>query len=61
MQVVTRKWIKNELQTAISSKISGKEKGAIKHQAKIDCSPGKDISHNINKTKLCSRCDKQLY
>ena len=38
---------------------SGKEKRVIKHQAKIDCSLGKDTSHN-NKRKLCSRCDKQL-
>ena len=36
---------------AYFSKISAKEKGVIKHQAKIDCSLGKDISHN-NKRKL---------
>ena len=51
---------KKELPTAFSSKISVKEKGVIKHQAKIDCSFGKDISHNNNR-QLCSRCNKQLY
>ena len=32
-----------ELPTTFFSKISVKEKGVIKHQAKIDCSFGKDI------------------
>ena len=51
---------KNELPTAFSAKFPGKKKGVIKHPAKVDCSLGKDISHN-NMRKLCSRCEKQLY